>query len=174
MSYLILPVSEKDHLQGSLHSSVILVEYGDYQCFTCKMSAPIIKQLAKELKGNMCFAFRNFPLKNAHPHALEAAKAAEAAALQNKFWEMHQLLYAKQPQLDSQIWPQLAQELQLNIEKFNTDFHSSDIEQKIQDEFMSGVRSGVNGTPCFYINGKRYDEDPSYDTLLSVLKKIIE
>jgi protein-disulfide isomerase len=169
MPQLLVPVNETDHPQGSLNSPVTLVEYGDYQCETCKMAVPIMKQLSKELGEKLCFAFRHFPLKTKHPYALEAAKAAEAAAFQNKFWEMHHLLYSKQSQLNPQIWPQLAEQLQLDVEKFKTDLQSSLIEQKIQNDFMAGVRSGVNATPCFYINGERYDQDASYETLKKAL-----
>lgn len=169
MPHLIVPVNDKDHIQGSITSPVTLVEYGDYQCLVCKMTVPILKQLHQALKEKMRFVFRHFPLKQSHPYALMAAKSAEAASLQNKFWEMHDLLYSKQFQLNSEIWPQLAEELQLNIEKFKEDLESPSIEEKIQEEFMKGVRSGVNGTPCFYINDERYDGDSSYETLKQAL-----
>jgi protein-disulfide isomerase len=133
------------------------------------MTVPIIKQLRQELGERMCFVFRHFPLKTSHSHAFEAAKAAEASALQNKFWEMHNLIYAKQMELNPQIWQQLAEELNLDIERFKRDFQSPAIEEKIQNVFISGVRSGVNGTPCFYINGKRFDGDASYDSLKKAL-----
>ena len=171
MPNLITPINTEDHILGSLNFPINLVEYGDYQCSICKMTLPIIKQLNKELNGKLCFAFRHFPLKNSHPYALEAAKAAEAASFQNKFWEMHELLYSKQIQLNSNIWLELAKELQLNLEKFKVDFQSVVIENKIQDEFSKGLRSGVNGTPCFYINGERCDGDVSYEALKNKLKK---
>ena len=169
MPRLIVPVNDQDHFLGSLSAPVILVEYGDYQCFACKMTVPIVKQLRHELGEKLCFVFRNFPLRTSRPYAWEAAKTAEAAALQNQFWEMHELLYAKQFQLNPQIWPELAEELKLDVEKFKKDFVSPDIEEKIQQQFSAGLRSGVNGTPCFYINGERYDGDPSYDTLKHAL-----
>jgi protein-disulfide isomerase len=169
MPQLTQAVNEKDHIQGSLNSPINLVEYGDYQCLVCKMALSIIKQLNKEFGNNMCFVFRHFPLRTSHPFAFEAAKAAEAAALQNKFWEMHELIYAKQFELNEQIWPQLAEELKLDVEKFKQDFHSSSIEEKVQNTFLAGVRSGVNGTPCFFINGTRFDGDASYDNLKQAL-----
>jgi len=174
MSQLSEAISEKDHIQGSIDSPVILVEYGDYQCSVCKMTLPIIKQLQKEIGEKMCFTFRHFPLKALHPHAFEAAKAAEAAALQNKFWEMHQLLFAHQYDLSHQIYSKLATELNLDSEKFNNDFSSSAIEEKVQNQFMAGVRSGVNGIPCFYINGKRFDGDASYNRIKEILTKEID
>lgn len=169
MSQLTQPVNDKDHFQGFLNSPITWVEYGDYQCFVCKMALPIIKQLRKEFGDNLCFAFRHFPLKMSHPNAFEAAKAAEAAALQNKFWEMHELIYSKQYELNPQLWLQLAEELHLNIEKFQEDFQSPAIEEQVQSTFMAGVRSGVNGTPCFFINRNRFDGDASYDNLKKAL-----
>lgn len=171
MPQLTQTINEKDHFQGPLKSPINLVEYGDYQCPVCKMTLPIIKQLRKEFGDKMCFAFRHFPLKTSHPYAFEAAKAAEAAALQSKFWEMHELIYAKQSELNAEIWPQLTEELNLNVAKFNNDFQSPTIEEKVQNEFMAGVRSGVNGTPCFFINGSRFDSDASYDNLKQALAK---
>lgn len=169
MPQLMQAVNENDHFQGLLTAPTTLVEYGDYQCLVCKMTAPIIKQLRKELGDTLCVVFRHFPLKTSHPLALEAAKAVEAAALQGKFWEMHDLLFSKQMALNSEIWPQLAQELNLDVEKFKRDFQLPAIENKIQSEFMAGVRSGVNGTPCFFINNNRFDGDASYDNIKKAL-----
>jgi protein-disulfide isomerase len=133
------------------------------------MSAPILKLLQKELGEKLRFVFRHFPLKETHPLALVAAQAAEAASLQNKFWEMHDLLYAKQFQLNPDIGMQLAEELKLDREKFRTDLQSSSITQKIEEDFKAGVRSGVNGTPCFYINDERFDGDTSYESFKQAL-----
>jgi protein-disulfide isomerase len=162
-------VTPNDQFQGSLNSHVILIEWGDYQCSVCKMTLPIIKQLQKEIGENLCYVFRHFPLKNPHPLAFDAAIAAEAAGLQNKFWQMHELLYARQLELNPKIWIKLAEELNLNIEKFKTDFESNDLKEKIQDEFMAGIHSGVNQIPCFYINGNRFDGDASFSNLKETL-----
>ena len=174
MPFLILPVNEHDHIQGVLNAPITLIEYGDYQCPLCKIATPIVKQLQNELGTQLCFVFRNFPLKQSHPYALMAAESAEAAGLQNKFWDMHNLLYAKQLQFSPEIWPEFAKELELDMEKFKTDLQSPLISQKIQTDFNAGVRSGVNGIPCFYINGKRYDGDPSYDAFKQALFKASE
>ncbi len=171
MPSLIVPINPYDHMQGVLTAPITLVEYADYQCFPCKMTAPIIKQLQNELEGQMCFVFRHFPLKESHPYALMAAQTAEAAGRQNKFWEMHSLLYEKQMQMNPDLWPQLAEQAGLNMEKFKADFQDPNVLKKIQDDFTNGVRSGVNGTPCFYINGERYDGDPSYDSFKQSLIK---
>lgn len=171
MPRLIVHVSENDHIQGPSSAPITLVEYGDYQCYVCKVASPVVKQLQKELKGQLRFVFRHFPLKQSHPYAFMAAQAAEAAHRQNKFWEMHDLLYANQLQLSPNLWIQLAEQLQLDIEKFKKDFESSDIAQKIETEFSAGVRSGVNGIPCFFINGERYDGHPFYDSIKQALLK---
>jgi protein-disulfide isomerase len=169
MSHLFTPVNEKDHIQGSPNSPVTLVEFGDYQCPLCRMTAPIIKQLQKELGEHLRVVFRHFPLKTSHPYAMAAAQAAEAANLQNKFWEMHDLLFGKQFDLNPEIGTQLAEHLQLDIEKFKADLLSPDTAQKIEEDFIKGVRSGVNCTPCFYINGVRYDGDRSYSAFKQAL-----
>lgn len=169
MSRLTLPVNDADHRAGDPASPVNLVEYGDYQCSTCKMSFPVIKQLEKELGDKLSFVFRHFPLSTIHPFAKKAAEAAEAAALQNKFWEMHDLLYKNQLSMSDDLFPQLAKELNLNLKQFETDRQSPALAEKIEAQFEAGVRSGVNGTPCFYINDERYDGDPSYETLKQAL-----
>lgn len=169
MANLVLPITEIDHIQGSLNAPVVLLEYGDYQCLNCKLAAPIISMLQKELGPKLCFCFRHFPLQQSHPLALMAAKTAEAASQQNKFWEMHNLLYANQSQLNEEIWLSLSETLQLNGEKFKMDFQSPETLKIIENDFNFGVRSGVNGTPCFYINGVRYDGDPSYETFKNAL-----
>lgn len=169
MPHLIVPVNENDHIRGPSDAPVTLVEYGDYQCPICQLTVPIIEQLQKELEGQFRFVFRHFPLKYAHPLALIAAQAAEAAAQQNKFWQMHNLLYLNQLQLSEKMLNSLDTQLQLDGEKFKSALQSQPIYQHIEDDFMSGVRSGVNGTPCFFINGERYDGDRSYESLKEAL-----
>lgn len=169
--HLIKAPTQDEHIQGSLSAPIILVVYGDYQCQICKLTFPMIKQLQREFGDRLAFVFRHFPLKTSHPLAWEATKSAEAAALQGKFWEMHELIYNRQLELHPQIWVELAQELNLNQEKFMSDFQSSMIEKKLETEFMEGVRSGVNGVPCFYINGNRFDGDASYESLRQTLTR---
>lgn len=169
-SSLVLPVNEKDHIRGPQTASVTLVEYGDYQCPVCRLANPVLQRLLESLNGEMRFVFRHFPLQQAHPYALMAAKTAEAAGKQNKFWEMHELLFANQLQLSLEKWVSFAEQLQLNIDKFKADLQSEEIANIIKEDFHTGVRSGVNGTPCFYINGKRYDGDASYEKLKQALQ----
>jgi protein-disulfide isomerase len=174
MTRLIVPINEKDHCQGSVDAPVTLVEYGDYQCQTCRLAFSIVKQFINEMGGKLRFVFRHFPLKQTHPQAFEDAQAAEAAGRQNKFWEMHELLYGNPLRKDPKTVRELAEELGLNHELFEADMQSQSIVDKIQDDFMEGVRSGVNATPCFFINGERYDGDPSYHTFLEALRQAVK
>ena len=116
------------------------------------------------------FVFRNFPLTQVHPYALVAAEAAEAAALQGKFWEMHDLLYEQQASLEPDIIPAWAKKIGLNVERLGNDIRGGGPEKRIREDRQSGIHSGVNGTPTFYINGTRYDGSPDYDSLLEALK----
>jgi len=171
---LILPVtSDRDHIQGSSTAAVTLVEYGDYECPYCGRAYPVIKEVQKRLGDNLQFVFRNFPLTEMHPHAQHAAEAAEAAAAQNRFWEMHDYLYEHQQALDDRYLEKYADYLGLDLTKFNTDMSSHVHADRIREDFLSGVRSGVNGTPTFYINEIRYDGSFDLETLLKTLRSII-
>lgn len=174
MSTLIMPVKAGDHIQGSNDALVTLVEYGDYQCPYCGEAYPVVKRLQKEIGADLRFIFRNFPLTEIHTHALAAACAAEAAALQDRFWEMHDMLYEHQDSLRDQDLAAFAQKLELNIERFMSDLSSYEVTSRIEDDFSSGIRSGVNGTPTFYINGLRHDDSYEYEYLLAALQEQIE
>ncbi|WP_299291144.1 thioredoxin domain-containing protein [uncultured Mucilaginibacter sp.] len=152
-------VSSQDHVQGSSNATIKLVEYGDYQCSYCGEAYPIIKAVQQTLGNDLELVFRNFPLPEVHPDAENAAKAAEAAALQNKFWEMHDMLYENQQQLDEEHLVSFAKKIGLDVNQFKSDMQKSAVSDKIENDFESGVRSGVNGTPSFFINGKKYDGD---------------
>jgi len=163
-------VSERDHAQGSADAPLTLVEYGDYQCPYCGAAYPVVKHLQKKLGENLRFVFRNFPLNEAHPYALLAAETAEAAALQGKFWEMHDLIYEHQADLGPEIIPAWAKQVGLDLKKFAIDIQQSAINKRIKEDRQSGIRSGVNGTPTFYINGIRYDGPPDFNSMLEVLE----
>jgi protein-disulfide isomerase len=150
-------VSEADHSQGSKDAALVLVEYGDYECPFCGEAYPQIKKVQQHFGKNLRFVFRNFPLSQSHPHAIAAAMAAEAAALQGKFWEMHDLLFENQNSLEYEDLMEYADLLKLNIQQFGKDLESSTLLNRIKDQFKSGVRSGVNGTPNFFVNGLQYD-----------------
>ncbi len=164
------PVSPRDHAEGPAGAPVILVEYGDYQCPYCGAAYPVVKRLQKTLGKKLRFVFRNFPLTEAHPYALIAAEAAEAAALQGKFWEMHDLLFERQTFLDPDNIPLWAERIGLNLEQLGNDIGQGVPGKRIKEDRQSGIRSGVNGTPTFFINGTRYDGTPDYDSLLTAME----
>ncbi len=152
-------VSSQDHSQGSTDAAVTLVEYGDYQCGYCGEAYSLVKDAQEALGAKMRFVFRNFPLAEAHPHATAAAQAAEAAARQGKFWEMHDMLYENQEALSSQDLMSYAHEVGLDPDQFKKDIGSDTISDKVEADFEGGARSGVNGTPSFFVNGQKYEGD---------------
>ena len=164
------PVSAQDHAEGPGNAPLTLVEYGDYQCPYCGAAYPVVKRLQKRFGKKLRFVFRNFPLTQAHPYALIAAEAAEAAALQGKFWEIHDLLFEQQTLLKPDIIILWAKKTGLNLEQFGNDVKQSIVEKRIKEDRQTGIRSGVNGTPTFFINGTRYDGSPDYDSLLAALE----
>ena len=168
------PVSARDHAEGPAGAPLVLVEYGDYRCPYCGAAYPIVKRLQKTLGKKLRFVFRNFPLTQTHPYALIAAEAAEAAALQGKFWQMHDLLFEQQTLLTPDIIPLWAEGIGLDLEKFGNDIKQDVVAQRLQEDRQSGIRSGVNGTPTFFINATRYDDSPDYDSLLAALEAELE
>jgi protein-disulfide isomerase len=169
---LTLPVSdERDHIQGPADAPVTLLEYGDYECPYCGAAYPIVKQVQEQMGDRLRFVFRNFPISTSHPHAEQAAEAAEAAAAQGRFWEMHDHLYEHQRHLEAGDLRTYAEELALDVERFDRELAEHAHAARVRDDFMSGVRSGVNGTPTFYINGNRHDEPYDRDSLLAALER---
>ena len=153
------PVSERDHAQGDASARITLVEYGDYECPHCARAYPIVKRVQQDLGADLRFVFRNFPLAQAHPNATAAARMAEAAALQGQFWPMHDLLYENQDRLRDPDLLSYAHRLRLDLPAVRTAFESDAIAERVRRDFTSGVRSGVNGTPTFFVNGVRFDGD---------------
>src|SRR5262249_2022922 len=166
---LTLPVGDRDHTQGAADAPVTLVEYGDYQCPYCGQAYPIIKNVQKHFGARLRFVFRNFPLTEIHHHAEQAALTAESAALHGKFWEMHDLLFLHQDRLSDVDLAKYAGQLGIRSEAFLEDVQSRKIAQRVQEDFMSGVRSGVNGTPTFFINTTRYDGSWDYVDLVEAI-----
>jgi protein-disulfide isomerase len=165
-SALTLPVSPaRDHIRGPVNAPVTLVEYGDYECPYCAAAHPIVAAIMSQAGGVVRFAFRHFPLTTIHPHAEMAAEAAEAAAAQGRFWDMHDTLYANQQQLGSPALLAYASGLGLDVSRFGNAVAGHVHLPKISEDFMSGVRSGVNGTPTFFINGVRHDGSWDYPSL---------
>ena len=152
-------VSEYDHTSGNKDAAIELVEYGDYQCPYCGEAYPIVKFIQKQLGYNLKFVFRNFPLKKIHPDAVRAAIASETADLQEKYWEMHDLLFENQKRLNLHSLLLYADELNLKMDQFESDIANPILEKKVMNDFYSGLRSGVNATPTFFINGEKYSDD---------------
>ncbi len=166
-SRLTHPVSERDHIFGPASAAVTLVEYGDYECPYCGEAYPIVKALLQRFRNRLCYVFRHFPLANAHPHAQHAAEAAEAAGAQGKFWEMHDSLYENQEALEDEDFIRYATKLGLDVTRFTREMSQHHYAARVREDFLAGVRSGVNGTPSFFINGVRHDGSYDFDSLLA-------
>lgn len=154
---LILPIGDRDHCAGRSDAPVTLVEYGDFECPFCGAAYPIVERIRRELGSDLRFVFRNFPLSEAHPHAEKAAEGAEAAAAQGKYWEMHHALFEHQQHLDDDALEGYATSIGLDVPRFSSELGAGAYEPRVHEDFMSGVRSGVNGTPTFFVNDERYD-----------------
>jgi protein-disulfide isomerase len=154
---LTIPVGPHDHAQGPGDAPTTLVEYGDYECPHCGRAYPIVKRIQERLGDQLRFVFRNFPLAEIHPNATAAAELAEAAAPQAKFWEMHDMLFERQRALDPASLQTYVRALDLDRSALEQAIESGAPAERVRKDFMSGVRSGVNGTPTFFINGHRFD-----------------
>ena len=155
------PVSDTDHAEGPAGAPVTLVEYGDYACPHCGAAFPVTKALQREMGRELRFVFRNFPLREAHPHAQHAAIAAEAVGAHGdaKFWAMHDALFENQDALDDAELVAHAKALGVPAAEIVAAFESGPSADRVRADFRNGVRSGVNGTPTFFVNGVRYDGD---------------
>ena len=167
---LTVNVGPDDHVRGPAVAPLTLVEYGDYECPYCGAAYPIVKEIEQILGDELRSVFRNFPLGEIHPHAVQAAEAAEAAAAQGRFWEMHDRLYENQQRLDTSDLLSHAQSLGLDVARVQADLDEHAHERQIRNDFLSGVRSGVNGTPTFFINGMRHNGSYDLETLLGALR----
>lgn len=170
---MIVPVNAHDHAQGPATAPVTLVEYGDYECPDCGDAYPVVKELQKRLGDKLRFVYRNFPLNHQHPHAQHAAEVAEAAGDQGKFWEMHDLLYEKQKQLEDAQLLRYADQLGLDKAKIQQTLDNHAYTARIKEEISSGTRSGVNGTPTFFINGQRHNAAYDVETLMTAINKAL-
>jgi protein-disulfide isomerase len=163
------PVGAKDHVQGSATASVTLVEYGDYQCPHCGTVYPIIKQIQQHFGEALRFVFRNFPLNQIHEHAEHAAEAAEAAGALGKFWPMHDIIFEHQSALGDRDLVTYAEAVGVDSRSVAEALAKHTYTERVKEDFTSGVRSGVNGTPTFFINGERYDGAHDYASLREAL-----
>ena len=171
---LILPVGPRDHILGSPTAPVTLVEYGDFECSHCAQAHEVVKALLKHLGRQLRFTYRHFPLSTVLPHAEAAAEAAEAAGAQHKFWPMHDILFEHQEALENESLMFYGNALALEMPRYLNDLASHIHAVKVRDDFMSGVQSGVNGTPSFFINGIRHEDSFDFDVLLAAIDAATE
>jgi protein-disulfide isomerase len=167
---LFLPVGPRDHVRGSDQAMVTLVEYGDYQCPYCGAAFPIVKALEDHFGPELRVVFRNFPLRELHAHAEAAAEAAEAAAAQGRFWQMHDILFENQADLSERALASYGRLVVDDPERWQNDIKRRVFLGRVEEDFLSGVQSGVSGTPTFYLNGRRHEG--SYK--LEVLARAVE
>jgi protein-disulfide isomerase len=168
-SQLTPAVSERDHVQGPPGAKVTLVEYGDYQCPYCLQAYPIMLDIQQHMGDGMRLVFRNFPITTVHPNAQHAAEAAEDAGAQGKFWEMHDYLFEHQDRLDDADLLRYAEEIGLDPRRFERDLEAHSFAARVREDVQSGIRSGVNGTPTFFINGIRHDGPWDLETLTAAI-----
>jgi protein-disulfide isomerase len=154
---LAVPVGAADHSLGASHAPVTVVEYGDFECPNCKQAAPAVRLLLKRFAGRVRFVYRHFPLEEVHPHALHAALAAEAAGEQSKFWPMHDLLFENQSHLKLPQLRRYAEQLELEMPRYDGEMADERYLQRVREHIDSGERSGVRGTPGFFVNGAIQD-----------------
>jgi protein-disulfide isomerase len=167
---LVVPVGKSDHAVGPETALVTLVEYGDYQCPFCGEAYPIVKALLDRLGQQVRFVFRNFPLATVHPLAEGAAEAAEAAGAQERFWAMHDVLFENQEALGGEDLVGYASDLGLDESRFVGELTKHVHAARVREDFLGGARSGVNGTPTFFINEGRHDGPIDLDSLLGAVE----
>ncbi len=152
-STLAVPVGQNEHTAGNSHARLFLVEYGDFECPSCKVAAPAVKLLLERHAGHLRVIFRHFPLEQAHPHALLAAEAAEIAGAQGKFWEMHDLLFEHQARLRPKDLMHHAEQLGLDMVRYQAEMDDHIHLQKVREDIEGGRRSHIRATPTFFLNG---------------------
>ena len=166
---LAVPVNHSDHFLGSASAKVTVVEYGDFECPSCGQAYPAVNMLLKHFGRRVLFVFRHFPLREVHPHAELAAEAAEAAAAQQKFWPMHNLLFEHQLHLKPNSLRQYAEKAELDLERYDYEMRDHVYLQRVQEHIGSGNRSGVRATPAFYVNGVVQDTSFGFQPLQTAI-----
>ena len=159
-------IATGDHVKGSANAQVTLVEYGDFECPHCGRAYPIVKEIQRRLGAELRFVYRHFPLRDVHPHAESAAEAAEAAGAQGQFWWMHDILLENQSQLDDLSLMSYAERTRLDVQRFAFELQGGTYSHRVQQDYVSGVHGGVQGTPTFFIDGIRHDLSFDLETLL--------
>jgi protein-disulfide isomerase len=171
-SQLTEPVSGRDHIRGPRDAEVSLVEYGDFECPYCRAAEPIVAGLIEVFGDQLSVTFRHFPLTRVHPHAQHAGEAAEAAAAQGKFWAMHDMLFARQDALDDVDLVNYAAELGLDSDRVRLELADHTYARRVEADQQSGLHSGVNGTPTFYIDGTRYDGSVALRNMTAAIRQL--
>jgi protein-disulfide isomerase len=174
VSTLKIPVGSKDHIQGDANAACTLVEYGDYQCSNCGEAYPMVKELQTHFGKRLRFVFRNFPLTKLHAFAEPAAEVAEFAADHKQFWPMHDLLFENQTDLGDDLFSQLAKKLGLHAGRLQKALANKNFVDRVRADFTGGIRSGVNGTPTFFINGQRYDGSMDIESMIQAIERALE
>jgi protein-disulfide isomerase len=167
-----------DKFKGSPNAKVLVVEYSDFQCPACKAYYPLVRQMVQEFGSEITFVYRNFPLTSIHFNAEFAARAAESAGKQNKFWEMHDLLFEKQSEWSNtsnviELFESYARLLSLDIDQFRTDFASREIKEYVRIQRRHATSIGVDGTPSFFINGKQIQNPTTVDEFRKTIREAI-
>jgi protein-disulfide isomerase len=167
-------VGPEDHVSGPADAPLTIVEYGDYQCPYCGEAFPIVRDLQRTLQGKLRFVFRNFPLTNVHPYALGAAEAAEAVAIHGHFWPMHDLLFENQDDLQEQAPLRYAAQAGAGPPEVALALSRRTMRSRVERDLESGLRSGVSGTPMFFVNGRRYDRAWDFANFKRFLEATLE
>jgi protein-disulfide isomerase len=167
---LAVSVGPTDHSLGPNHAPVVLVEYGDFECPNCKQAAPAVEIVLRRFEEQVRFVFRHFPLLDVHPHALAAAEAAECAGAQGKFWQMHAQLFEHQTHLDRKHLLRYGADIGLDVARYTADFDDEVYRQRVLEHIDSGKRSGVRGTPGFFVNGRIVDVSFGLELLLEAVE----
>jgi protein-disulfide isomerase len=154
---LAVPVAASDHAVGGPHAAVTIVEYGDFECPNCRQAAPAVKLILEHFKGRVQLVWRHFPLEGVHPHSLHAALASEAAAAQGKFWPMHDVLLENQAHLKTNHLRGYARRLELDTKRYDAEMEEQSYLQRVREQIEGGEKSGVRGTPTFFVNGAFQD-----------------
>jgi protein-disulfide isomerase len=168
------PISEDDWILGAPDAPVTILEYGDFECPYCGMAHPVLQSLVAENQETIRLIYRHFPITNIHPHAFPAAEAAEAAGAQGRFWEMHDMLFTHQDQLEDDDLVAYAAALDLNVERFDQEMRGHRHRYEVQRDFRRGIQDGANGTPTLFINRLRYDRPRDYDSMMLAITAILE
>ena len=171
-------INDNENIKGDKEAAATLIEYSDFQCPACGSYYPIVKKVSEDLGAKVRFAYRHFPLPQ-HKNAKLAATVAEAAGKQGKFWEMHDLIFQNQSDWSEEknaavLFAKYAQDIGLNLAQFQTDIASDDIKAKIENDYKSGVKAGVNSTPSFFLNGKKMDNPRNYDEFKNAIEQTLE